>query len=248
MNIPLIDPDAGLVFKSQNCTRIRTAAVQRGNRLSGVCIPCRLRYCPGCGGVRLNRATAAILATASLGECIYAGYIDDADREAVSKRIKRRGYVCRLFPRDDGTTACFSTDPREGQVVTPDELPFALQFAWNATASAGRKCGGTRAWTIPFDEPVPPHDRVFLGLTGVPFSRHKEILERILGDGVAVVVDDRWSVDVKDPDQKRELTRTLRLMSPEELARRRRFSLALRDYELDTPTDTPPVGPADLIR
>lgn len=221
MDIVLLDPSSGLHYRSQTCIRPRTAAVQRGTQLSGVCVPCRHNDCPGCAAVRLNRATAPILTSASAGETIYMEFIVEEDREATQKRVKRRDHVCKVFPQGDGTCLVASTDPREGTAMEADELALQLQFAWQRMSAAGRRVGGSRGWRVPFNDAKAPSDRTFLGLSGVPISRHQGVLKSILGEQAPVVGDEKWTAQVPDQEVVEDIVKALRVVSPEELARRR---------------------------
>lgn len=221
MDVVMLNPAAGLHYRSQTCNRPRIAAVQRGSQLSGVCVPCRHSNCPGCAAVRLNRTTAAVLTSAAAGETVYMRDMAEEEREATQKRIKRRGFVCKVYPQGDGTCVLASTDPREGVPLDADELALQLEYAWLRMSAAGRRMGGSRGWKVPINDTNAPVDRTFLGLAGVPISRHQEVLKGILGEQAPVVGEERWSAQVPDDEVVQEIVRALRVIGPEELARRR---------------------------
>lgn len=199
--------DCGLTFSSSRCEYPRTIAVLRNSALTGFEIPCRLLRCSGCGDVRLNRATVGVWETALLGECIYRGVVADTDREALQKRVMRRKYLIRLFPTADHTSRFFTTDPREGNLVHPSDLPLMLVEAWQTMVDARKPCGGSRGWTAPTIPKSMPRDQKCLGISMQPIEMQAETLKSYYGDRLQISFSDgRWSV-ILPPDLSPDVLR-----------------------------------------
>jgi hypothetical protein len=194
MTASLINPESGLTFSSSSCQYPRSIAVLRDSTMTGFLVPCRLLKCSGCGDVRLNRATAGVWQTALNGECIFFGVVAGEHREALQKRVNRRGYLIRLFPTADGHCRFFTTDPREGLLILPPEMPRALTDAWQEMTAAKKRCGGSRAWIAPEIKRSMPKNQRCLGMSMLPIDQQAETLRRLYGDRLHVsFVDERWT-------------------------------------------------------
>ncbi len=215
MGTDLILPNSSLQFRAGLCDQPRAVAVLHGGVVTGFRVPCRLRRCQGCGDVRLNRATVGVWTAALLGEMICEGRIENEDRQATQKRIGRRGYQVRVFPQQGNLSVIFTTDPREGSLVLPPDLPLRLVLAWQNMVRAGGRCGGSRRWATPSMTRAASPDRQFLGITTFSIEQQAAALRELLGDHYSIVcVDDRWSLRLPDDLAITDVIERLKLTKP----------------------------------